>query len=211
MEDRRGRTSHEGRNVPGAIEYRENQIRQDRVREGDIGGMYTIIELTPLVETGQRILPISKTWHGAPTASLRRAFHALGHPGIVTACPPNVITQLRILQDLYFGPFHSNQSLNNPGPSQQGDTGSKRPSDDNEDDSHRDKKHRVISPQKKGKEKMPTTTTYNLRTRYPEVPGKVWCPEFKLWVNPYWEFGPQSTAQDKIRKACRLNNSKEVL
>lgn len=173
--------------------------------------MYTIIELTPLRKRGERILPISKTWHGAPTASVRRAIHALGNPAMEIVCSPDTIKQLQMLRNLYFGPYLLNESIDNPEPSQQEAIGSKRPSNDNEDDSHQTKKFKGKSSQKKEDEEIPRTTTYNLRNRYPEVPGKVWCPDFKLWVNPYWEFGPQSTAQDKIQKACRLNKSKALL
>ncbi|QKX63446.1 uncharacterized protein TRUGW13939_10616 [Talaromyces rugulosus] len=113
--------------------------------------------------------------------------------------------QLQTLRKLYFGPSIPDQSTsNNPNP-RPSTTGSKKRKHDDEDGKNDDRKYHEERPSGKGKQRAEGSfsTKYNLRDRSRQVPGEVWCPDFKYWVNPCWEFGPELTTQDVIRRLGR--------
>lgn len=98
----------EGRKFPTSDEYTDYQISQGIITAGS-AGLYRCIFLRldfisqlvpppPLTELNQTH-PL-KSWHGAPAASLRRGFAALGSLRI-NIVPPEIVANLRELQSLY--------------------------------------------------------------------------------------------------------------
>jgi hypothetical protein len=88
------------RRVPDANMYKQHQVNNGSISPDSIGGLYTPYYLAP----GGQNVPTFNTprpWHGAPLASLRRAFLLLGSAR-AQQIDRNQLQKLWRLKELYF-------------------------------------------------------------------------------------------------------------
>lgn len=90
------------RTVPSGQEYRQHLIQNGLLSESSTGCMYRVVYLWPYLgrERGTGLIS-PKMWHGAPLATLRRAFFVLAG-GRISVLDPDIRLQLERLRNLYF-------------------------------------------------------------------------------------------------------------
>ncbi|CEL09620.1 hypothetical protein ASPCAL12753 [Aspergillus calidoustus] len=88
------------RRVPNANSYKQHQVDSGIIDSDSIGGLYTPYYLAPV---SHRVSTFStpRPWHGAPLASLRRAFLLLGS-GRAQSIDKDQLQKLWRLKELYF-------------------------------------------------------------------------------------------------------------
>ncbi|KAJ5977497.1 hypothetical protein N7501_000839 [Penicillium viridicatum] len=85
------------RQVPTSADYKKHEIYSNRVSPTAIGGRYTG-EIPGIEKT----YSTAKEWHGAPLASIRRAFAALSSPRFFIIVDTNTRHMLEELRQLHF-------------------------------------------------------------------------------------------------------------
>ena len=92
--------------IPTAIMYHNRQVDKGLIQAEDCGGLYHRYVLRnyfhcfgPPINVGLSPFTETATWHGAPTAALRRAFLALG--SLSQGIPHTIRDELLELHDLY--------------------------------------------------------------------------------------------------------------
>ncbi|PLN78865.1 hypothetical protein BDW42DRAFT_174029 [Aspergillus taichungensis] len=215
--------------VPTAAMYKEHQSKKGVIQSDATAGLYTRIFVKEYMWPGffenfKQPLP----WHGAPIASLRKAFLLLSSCRIGSV-DATLIKQLTTLFYLYF------VNTDAEGPFPPGD----KSTDGNKLETNH-KKHRIDSPESKDVEKNPLFSTDHhtgdgelpgeashkrrcvraeaaaeiacsknpLDTRDEEVTkngaenrwARTYCPILRREVTAYWTLGPDCTAQDVIQR-----------
>ncbi|OJJ50364.1 hypothetical protein ASPZODRAFT_13448 [Penicilliopsis zonata CBS 506.65] len=123
------------RRAPTDKDYRQHQVEHGQITADADGGLYRIIYLETGISGTQAA--ITKSWNGAPMATLRRGIACLGTPRI-EAVPIELTDKLQILRDLYFrnDELGLERKYGLQRPAQGGGTGD---DDDNDDDDDEEK------------------------------------------------------------------------
>ncbi|KAJ5509084.1 hypothetical protein N7527_011227 [Penicillium freii] len=95
------------RQVPTSVDYKKHEINSNRVSPTAIGGRYSRVFLKQFLHSGEipgveKTFSTAKEWHGAPLASIRRAFAALSSPRFFIIVDTNTRHMLEELRQLYF-------------------------------------------------------------------------------------------------------------
>lgn len=99
------------RQVPTSADYKAHEIDSDLISPAAIGGRYSRVFLKQFLHNGQipgieKAFSTAKEWHGAPLASIRRAFAALSSPRFFMIVDTNTRHLLEELRELYFSDDH---------------------------------------------------------------------------------------------------------
>lgn len=95
------------RQVPTSADYKQHEIDSNRISPTAIGGRYSRVFLKQFLHSGEipgieKAYSTAKEWHGAPLASIRRAFAALSSPRFFVIIDTNTRHMLEELRQLYF-------------------------------------------------------------------------------------------------------------
>ncbi|KAJ5130277.1 uncharacterized protein N7515_006316 [Penicillium bovifimosum] len=95
------------RQVPTNEEYKQHGIDKKMILPTAVGGRYSRVFLKQFLHNGEipgieKQYSSPKEWHGAPIASIRRAFAALGSPRFFLIVDPKIRNMLEELRRLYF-------------------------------------------------------------------------------------------------------------
>ncbi|KAJ5359985.1 hypothetical protein N7517_009176, partial [Penicillium concentricum] len=95
------------RQVPTSADYKQHEIDSNQISPTAIGGRYNRVFLKQFLHNGQipgieKTFSTPKEWHGAPLASIRRAFAALASPRFFIIVDAGTHHMLEELRQLYF-------------------------------------------------------------------------------------------------------------
>jgi hypothetical protein len=95
------------RHVPTSADYKQHEIDSNLISPTAIGGRYSRVFLKQFLHSGEipgieEKYSTAKEWHGAPLASIRRAFAALSSPRFLVIVDTNTRNLLEELRQLYF-------------------------------------------------------------------------------------------------------------
>ncbi|CAG8901713.1 unnamed protein product [Penicillium egyptiacum] len=93
--------------VPTNTDYKQHEIDRNMILPTAVGGRYSRVFLKQFLHSGEvpgleKLYSSPKEWHGAPLASIRRAFAALASPRFFIIIDPNIRHILEELRQLYF-------------------------------------------------------------------------------------------------------------
>lgn len=99
------------RQVPTSADYKQHEIESNVISPTAIGGRYSRVFLKQFLHSGkipgiEKAFSAATEWHGAPLASLRRAFAALSSPRFFMIVDTNIRQLLEELRELYFSDDH---------------------------------------------------------------------------------------------------------
>ena len=99
------------RQVPTSADYKQHEIESDLISPAAIGGRYSRVFLKQYLHSGripgiEKAFSTAKEWHGAPLASIRRAFAALSSPRFFMIVDTKTHHLLEELRQLYFSDDH---------------------------------------------------------------------------------------------------------
>ena len=99
------------RQVPTSADYKQHEVGSDLISPAAIGGRYSRVFLKQYLHSGripgiEKAFSTAKEWHGAPLASIRRAFAALSSPRFFMIVDTKTHHLLEELRQLYFSDDH---------------------------------------------------------------------------------------------------------
>jgi hypothetical protein len=195
-QERRSGDSSLRRQVPTSEMYRNHLVEKQMIGPEAAHGLYRPVFLSTdclPVAVGERLeafgLTQPKEWHGAPLASLRRAFTALACSKIYVV-GDGLVANLRTLFDLYFKPTLANP-INLGGQSRPA-LPAERLFPGGDDDTHPIKRRKLDTLRDEDAEEG------NWKPQQYDVRTSV------LYLEPEWVLGPSSTAEDAVHRFASL-------